>query len=223
MIYINIHKHGPAQANEWAIQSIYNNFENPPNAIFSAGIHPWYIYNDWEKSIVQIEKMAAYKNFIAIGECGLDSVKASSNMHLASSNMHLQEQVFETQINLANKIEKPLIIHSVKTTDRILHLLKKNKVWVPVIFHGFNGSFEMAKQIIKNGHFLTFGESVTREKIRAYLPNISLEHIFLETDSSQKSIAEIYSSMAIIKNIPEEDLKVQMQQNLQKVFNIELF
>ncbi len=215
MKYINIHRHGPAESDESGIENIYEHFNNPPSSFFSAGIHPWYINPDsWQSDLKKIQIIAADNNMLAVGECGLDKI--------CKTDYIFQQQVFKTQIKLANLLNKPMIIHCVRAHEDVMQILEKENSNMPVIFHGYNNSIALAKKIISKGYYLSLGYSLAKQRMASVFTLLPLHHIFLETDNSSATIKEIYQLAADIKQISIEDLSLQLQQNLKQVFNIEL-
>jgi TatD DNase family protein len=212
-LFINIHCHQIPGANEKAIQNKYNNFHevgNPGN--YSIGLHPWYVHPDsWKLEMISLKKWCAHKNVIAIGECGLDKV--------CTTDFPLQQEVFIEQIQFANEIRKPLILHCVRAYEELLHLLDGRLVKVPVIFHGFaKQSLPLAKKIISRGHFLSFGKTLQSSNMRSMLQLLPVEQIFLETDDDELSIEAVYNLAATAFSIPLESLSLQIQKNAAKVF-----
>ena len=177
---------------------------------YSAGIHPWYINKDIEEQLASLEKCTALKNVLAVGECGLDKV--------CETDFFLQQKIFSKEIQLANKIQKPIIIHCVKAFDETLHQLKNENVNVPVIFHGFNKSKELANRIIDDGHYLSFGKHLLHENLHQIFSDISLQHVFFETDDTDIEISEVYKMAAEIKNISLETLIKKIAENFNEIF-----
>jgi TatD DNase family protein len=211
---IDIHTHKPHQNDVWSIQNIHELF-NSINTLFqySFGIHPWHIdESTFKVSFEILKKESIKKNILAIGETGLD--------RLCNTPFKIQEQVFIQHILWANEIAKPLIIHCVRAYREVLFLLKEYNNHMPVIFHGFNNNEEIANLIIQNGHYLSFGKSLMNPSMEKVFSKISLKHIFLETDDSHVSIETIYQQAAKIKQIPRDQLRLQIFKNTQKVFNI---
>ena len=212
-MYINIHSHHPQQPGEWAIRSLYRDFEEsaaPGN--YSIGLHPWYIHNEnWKRDFELLKRFSENTNVLAIGECGLD--KACSTAY------HLQEAVFIAQLLWANENGKPLIIHCVRAYEEILNLLKKHKNRVPVLFHGFNKNSTLAGRIISEGHWLSFGKALFSPDMRNVFSNVPSEKIFLESDDATISIKSLYEQAAEIKKISLDKLSLQLEKNVQTVFN----
>ncbi|MEQ1800128.1 MAG: TatD family hydrolase, partial [Lacibacter sp.] len=113
ILFINIHSHLPAAPHEWTVQNLYQHFEHvavPGN--YSTGLHPWYLNE--EPIIADIEglkKWSAQPNVLAIGECGLDRA--------CRTDFRLQKDIFLKQVQWANELQKPLIIHCVKAHEDV--------------------------------------------------------------------------------------------------------
>ena len=209
MQYINIHTHHQPQADELAIQNLYKDFEQTKSkGFYSIGLHPWYITADWKNEFEQLKHYASHQHVKAIGECGLDK--------LADTDLELQQEVFVQQIQLANQINKPLLIHCVKAYDEVLLQLKQAQV--PAVFHGFNKSKELALQIIKAGHYLSFGKALLQPQMQEVLRIVPKERFFLETDDASVSIEMLFKTAAAIFSIDEESLSLQLEKNAQHFF-----
>jgi TatD DNase family protein len=208
-MFLNVHTHKNAAAN--SIESHYSGFEAvPPAGYHSVGLHPWYIKQQWNNEFEKLKAIATQKNIAAIGECGLDKI--------CPTDFALQQTVFTAQIQLANKINKPLIIHCVKAFDEVLHLLQQQQNIVPVIFHGFNKSAALAQQLIHKGSYLSFGKALQQPRMQAVLKLLPVNKIFLETDDAAVPIEEIYHLAAQTLQIDINALSLQLQKNANAVF-----
>ncbi len=172
----------------------------PKSKPISVGLHPWYAkLETLDLQMKYLNVLASQDNVKLIGECGLDKLKGES---LAN-----QIIILKRQIELAEKLNKPLIIHCVKAFDELISLKKKLKIKVPIIIHGFNKNEELGLQLINQGFWLSFGEAVLNEKSRLLNLIQKTNHFFLETDDSTKSIEEIYHAVAEIKKCSINELK----------------
>lgn len=179
-----------------------------PESIFSAGIHPQSITIGVEDEFLWLKEISKLSNCAAIGECGLDG--------LVDVEEKLQEVVFERQIYLANEIKKPLIIHCVRRFSRLIHFRKLSKV--PMIVHGFNKRKTIGDDLLKDDFYLSFGKSVLYNvNLQEFLKEFPLDRLFLETDSADFQIVELYQKVASLKNIEPEDLLKIVKQNLQNI------
>lgn len=207
---IDIHTHNNTASGYRAIHNRYEGFGAiPANGFFSAGLHPWYIDADgWQEQFRLLEQALHHNNVVAVGECGLDKI--------CKTDFALQQLVFIKQVELANSLQKPLVIHCVKAYDAVLTILQQARV--PVIFHGFNKNAVLAKQLISKGYYLSFGRALEQQRIRELLRQLPLEKIFLETDDAPVDIAAIYTLAAGALEIDINTLSLQLQKNAAGVF-----
>lgn len=183
--------------------------EEIPATNFSVGIHPQDIAEkNYPQQLEWVKEVSLQKNCLAVGECGLDAC--------IEIPQFLQEKIFEIQIEWANTIRKPIIIHNVKRNSEIIKLGKKADV--PMIIHGFNKNQNLAKLFLENGFYLSFGKAVLHNvSLQETLRKFPLEKLFLETDDADFDIAELYYKVAEIKDISAEDLHEKILQNLEKI------
>lgn len=215
-LYINIHTHWPPKQQEWALQNLYKNFDSPDlPAFFSAGLHPWYLAKEtWRGELEQVQKLLPGNRMLALGEAGLDKI--------CETDYTLQKEVFIAQLALANQVKKPLIIHCVRAYDDIMQLLDTHRNKVPVIFHGFNKGLALAEKLVSKGYYLSFGKDLQRPHMHEVFSSIPFNRIFLETDDAGITIEAVYEKAAAIRHISAEEVSLQLKQNLQTVFNINL-
>lgn len=185
------------------------------SAVFvSIGVHPWFIERQNITEAMQtLTRMARQARVLAIGECGLDKCIATP--------LARQIEVFIAQIELAETLGKPLIIHCVKAFNELLHIKKTRKLTLPWIIHGFNAHPAVAAELIKQGCYLSFGKALLndRSQAREALKQMSLERAFLETDAAENlSIGEIYAAAAKMTGLPIPALQQQIFKNFKRVF-----
>ena len=114
---------------------------------------------------------------VAIGEIGLD-------YHYDNTDKEKQIMVFRRQLDIANKYNKPIIVHSRDSIQDTYNILKQYKVKGSI--HCFSGSVEMAREFIKLGYKLGIGGIITYKNaktIKEVVRDIDLSYILLETDS----------------------------------------
>lgn len=154
------------------------------DASYALGIHPWYCHKTWQKEIEQLTKLIEVyqhnKRLVAIGECGLDAVKAAKS----SEAWQWQLACFEAQIKLAKRYQLPLILHSVKAHNEMITLLRK---YAPIhgVIHGFYGGIELAKQYLDCGLKLGIGHLLLNEraeKLQSVICHLPLTSFIIETD-----------------------------------------
>lgn len=211
-MFLNIHTHHRQIDGKWSIQNLHKNFElaEQPGK-FSIGLHPWFIEADsWKEQMATIEKLCYNKHVLAIGECGLDKV--------CDKAFNLQQEAFIAQIQLANKMNKPLIIHCARAWQEVLELLDSNHNHMPVIFHGFNKNLQLARQILVHGYYLSFGKALQHEREQQLLDAIPVNQIFFETDDAELPIEMVYELAASALKIDINSLCLQIKKNAAVVF-----
>lgn len=185
-----------------------NLFEQPTTELFSAGIHPKDVTGNDNKAMNWLYEVSASKKCFAIGECGLDGILYVDDV--------LQSEMFSRQIELANKIRKPLIIHCVRRFSQLLHYVPLSEV--PMVVHGFNKKDEVAKQLLSKGFMLSFGVALLHHvSLQQTFKETPPEKIFLETDDSETDIAIVYKKAAEIRKISVDALQSQILQNFEKL------
>lgn len=219
MFYYDIHTHQlPEVPENMAIvntiigetdfDSLSKKIQKNPT-LLSAGIHPWYIYNVREQ-MGYLEAIIAYPSVIAIGEAGLDK--------LAQTSQDIQMEAFLKQASLAEKINKPLIIHCVKAWEELIAARKTIKPNTPWIIHGFRGNGELAKQLISQGFYLSFGGYFNAEALEAAWPS----RLFAETDDKEIDIRIVYQQLAASLQISIEEFASVIEKNVCKTFPLSL-
>lgn len=203
--FLDIHTHKPIrEQGVVAIQSLSLTESTflamPKTKPISIGIHPWYgKLEELPKNMKYLNVLARQGNVKLIGECGLDKLKGEA--------IDSQLQMLETQIALAEELQKPLILHCVKAFDELIALKKRLQPGVPMIIHGFNKKQEMAQQLVNQGFYLSFGAAVLKSEEVALALEETDAPFFLETDEGEVDIKEIYTKVAEIKKITVDQLK----------------
>lgn len=131
-----------------------------------------------------------------------------------------QITIFEWQIDLSEALQKPIILHDVKSHNEILALRKKHKAKQPWILHGFNGTEQDIWQLTGRGLYLSVGESLlhSERKIAKSLKNMPLEMLFLETDMAEVGIEMIYEAAAKLLEMDLSVLQRLLFANFAQVF-----
>jgi TatD DNase family protein len=203
-LYFNTHTHYPEP---FGIQNIIFGKENallshPTEALFSVGVHPWYIFENinW----AEFEAMAEQKNVVAIGECGLDKA--------IKTDINLQKSVFIAQIRIAERLQKPVIVHCVKAYNEVLSIIKQEKPQIPLILHGFNKNLSVAKMFFDYDVYFSFGTNILKENTDGVLLKtiFAQSKLLLETDAQPTSISDIYSRAAELIGIKDEQLQKEL-------------
>ena len=150
---------------------------------FSAGLHPWDVTGHDEESFRILDSLLSRPDVLAIGECGLDSLRGPSP--------EIQEKAFIRQFELSESHSKPMILHVVREFDRIIRLKKTLKPVQKWLIHGFRGGPEQAGQLLGCGFYLSFGFTARNDTLRT-VPHGSL---LAETDG-KCDICSVISGIA---------------------------
>jgi TatD DNase family protein len=165
----------------------------------AVGIHPTDAETFSEKDIDELFKLAEHEKVIAIGEVGLDYYWVKE-----PEKQYHQKRVFNYQVQIADALNKPLVIHLRELNDAtegpvFNDLFEIMEYWftkwlylnhplglVPGVLHSFNGSLTLAAKALKVGFFLGITGPVTypkNENHREMIKNLPLNHLLIETDS----------------------------------------
>jgi TatD DNase family protein len=213
MEFFNFHTH--QFTNQPNILELVNQYPQEFDAsipFYSIGIHPWYIKEDQiDADLKIIEEKLQTKNCLALGECGLDK----------RIEIPLEEQilVFEKQLALAEKYKKPVVIHCVAAFQEVIAIKKKLKISVPMIIHGFSKNTQIAEQLIKAGFYISFGKYLLRNpELKSVFLNVPNDRFFLETDTIEEGITQVYDLALEYKNITIKELQSIISSNFAVVF-----
>jgi TatD DNase family protein len=153
--------------------------ENPDTVFLMMGLHPTSVKENYLEELIHVKNWIDKRNFYAIGEIGID-------LYWDKSFLTQQQEAFKTQIKWAKEKNLPIVIHCRNAFDEIFEILEAEKANdLRGIFHCFTGTLEQAKQAISYNMKLGIGGVATFKngKIDAFLHEIDLKHIVLETDS----------------------------------------
>ena len=216
-------------------QQSFHLFKDHKNIHTIAGLHPWFI-SKLERPDNITEFQTALRNFIinhqsiAIGECGLDK--------MIDEAFSTQIALFKAQLDIANELDLPIVIHHRKTHQETLQLLKAAKPSKGGVIHAFSGSYDIAKQYCDLGFKLGIGGTITyprANKTREAIKKLPLEALLLETDApdmpingkqgernSPEYLPSILSALSDLLKIKLDIIAKETTNNAQKLFNLQL-
>lgn len=190
----------------------------------SVGLHP----NDNVDEVFDVakyEELARDPKVVAVGECGLDYY------HTDGAG---QKERFLQQIELAEKVQKPLIIHCRDAHDDLLAMFATKMPSVPVIIHFFTGSGELAQKYLALGCYLSFPGPITYTDMYDESVRLTpLDKLLIETDSPFAApvpnrgkrnepayVLEVVKKIAVIKGISEEEVASAAVTNATQIFKL---
>lgn len=186
------------------------------------GLHPENIEEDFDYTIFD----NLDKKIVGIGEIGLD-------YHYTKDNKDKQIEVFERHLDIAEKLNLPVVIHSREAAGDTLEILKRHHNFG--VIHSYSGSLEMAREYIKLGFVLGVNGVVTFKNcnLKDTLKNIDMNSIVLETDSpyltpvpfrgTQNNPGKMMNTarfVADIYGVSLSELAEITNQNIKRIFDI---
>ncbi|MGD2245115.1 MAG: TatD family hydrolase [Candidatus Aminicenantes bacterium] len=203
------------------------------NIIASAGVHPHNAKHFTRDSVTQIQGLAREKKIHAVGEIGLD-------FHYSFSSPDLQIEAFRRQLNVAQDLDLPVIIHSREAASDIINCIQEERFARGGVLHCFTEDMNFAKRMVDENFLISFSGIVTFPKaheLREVARKLPLTDLLVETDSpfltpapyrgkitrnEPKYVTEIAQFVADLKNISRDDFFVRTTQNFTSLFGIEL-
>jgi len=202
--------------------------KNYPNQCYAMmGLHPCYVKENYKDELKLISSWFEKRDFIAVGEIGLD-------FYWDRTFEKLQYEAFEYQLQLARKYNIPVAIHMRDSIDETLELLENYKD-ITGVLHCFSGNLSQAQKAIDLGFLLGIGGVLTfkNSQLIEVVKNISLETLLLETDAPYLApvpkrgkvnephfIKYIVEKISEIKGVTEDEIIHQTNKNTLKLFKI---
>ena len=166
---------------------------------------------------------------VAIGEIGLD-------YHWNKENKELQKLAFIKQIELANELKLPIVIHSRKAAEDTIQVLKQHEVVCKGVFHCCSLKDELLKEALKLGFYISFAGPITFKNSKNVEDVINLvpnDRILIETDSpylspeplrgsrnDPRNVKYVAQKIAQIKNVSLEEIAKITYQNAEKIYEV---
>ena len=197
----------------------------------SCGVHPLDL-DDEPFDFERLLRLAADPKVVAIGETGLD-------YYYSAENKSLQQAVFTQQIDIANQLNKPVIVHTRSAREDTIALLKQHHAEkCGGVLHCFTENWAMAKQALDLGFYISISGIVTfknAEDLREVVRKIPLDRLLVETDSPYLApvpyrskqnqpayVREVCEYVATLKGISLEDCAKITTRNFEQLFKIQL-
>jgi TatD DNase family protein len=191
------------------------------------GLHPCYVKEDYKESLSVVGEWLEKRRFAAVGEVGLD-------FHWDTTYVKEQYDAFHIQTEWAKQYGLPLVIHSRKSTEESISLVREHQDGrLQGIFHCFSGTVDQARRIIELGFLLGIGGVVTYKNggLEPVIREFGLEHVVLETDAPYLSpvpfrgernepsyLKYVAERLAGITGMRVEEVAEQTTKNADRVF-----
>ncbi len=180
-----------------------------------------------EKVLAEFEELARSSKVVAVGEIGLDFFRMQNSKEV-------QISALEQQLRFAEKLGKPVIIHSREANEDIFKILDQFKL--RGVFHCFGGDWNFAQEVLERGFFIgltgivSFPKATNTHEVAKKAP---LEKLLIETDAPflapQKFrgkrcepafVAEVAEAIAELRGISVEEVAEKTTQNAEELFGI---
>jgi TatD DNase family protein len=193
----------------------------------SCGVHP--LNQEETYQTAQLLKLADAPNVVAVGETGLD-------YFYAKETQQIQQKSFAQHIEVANQLKKPLIIHTRGAQEDTIAIMDEYGAdKAGGVFHCFTEEWEMAKQGIERGFYISISGIVTfrnASQLRDVVKKVPLERLLVETDSPYLApvpyrgqqnqpayVREVAEFVADLKGVSVEVLAEQTSNNFFNLFD----
>lgn len=207
---------------------------------FSVGLHPEEVNKknfgapDNVNPIDEIEKIISNKKCVAIGEIGLDYHYMEEKPKTKNQKLK-QKKLFISQLELAKRYNKPVIIHNRESVDDLYSILKDYKL--KGVIHCFSENLDWANKFIELDYYISFNGIITFKNcgndLIEVVKNIPLERILIETDApfltpvpfrgklnKPEYVRFVAERIAELRNISVEEVVKITDNNCNKLFNI---
>ena len=155
--------------------------ETFPNVYAVVGVHPVDAVKTNLDDLIEIEKMLSHPKVVALGEIGLDYYWIKD-----AAEREREHTFFIEQINIANKHQKPIVIHMRDATEDTYQVLLNHKPIMGGVLHSFSSSSEMALKFVKLGMHIGLGGPVTylnAKEPKEVAKVVPSDRLLLETDA----------------------------------------
>lgn len=220
--------------------------ETYPYVYAAVGVHPDEVAELDEEKFQDLEKMAQHERCVAIGEIGLDY--HGYDRFPDKPSKELQLHWFRRQLDLAIRLQKPVVIHSRNAAQDTMEIMRTAHAegLQDAIIHCFSYSKDVALQYTDMGFFIGFGGVLTYEgqkKVTKALQAIPLDRIVMETDcpyltplplrqegqgrgeyvrNTSLSLPLVRDKMAELLDLPAQEVERLTWENAHRVYRIGL-
>lgn len=200
---------------------------HPDHCFPMMGLHPCSVNADFEEALALVENWWERRDFVAVGEIGLD-------YYWSTDFVKEQKTAFREQCRLAQRKDRPIVIHARDSIDDLIALVAEEQQGnLRGVFHCFTGTQKQAQQIIDLGFFLGLGGVLTFKNsgVDKAIADIDLTHFVLETDAPYLSptphrgkrnesayIPLVAQKLAAVKGCSLEEVAQTTTANAQKLY-----
>ncbi len=216
------------------------------NVFTSIGLHPSNIDSEFLKSMEDLKQtegalekdfdydkykeLTRSKSVVAIGECGLDYLHKPKGTAKKELFKEEQKRIFEKQLDLAEELGLPVIIHCRSAFDDLYSILSKRKI--KGVLHCFTGTKEEVERFLSLGLYFGINGIIFKIDSEEAIRNIPLDRILLETDcpylsppmfeerNNPLSLKYVIEEISRIKGVPIKEIEEITYKNTKNLFGI---
>ncbi len=206
--------------------TVKNYAEKYPYIYFTAGIHPECVEDTPQDYLEKIQEYLRHPKCVALGEIGLD--------YHWDMPRDLQKKIFVEQLELAQKLDVPVVIHDREAHGDVMDILRKYKP--KGLLHCFSGSVELMREVIKLGMSISLGGTVTFKNARHSVEcasEVPMDRLLLETDApylspvphrgkrnDSRNIIYVADKIAEIRGLTTQEVLEITTQNAKNLYGI---
>lgn len=228
-------------------KTVQNLFLRHPTKIFTGvGIHPHQVttyvqsgddvFDLLHRDIEQIRSLGKSDGVVAIGECGLDYFRLPDEPSRRGKIIELQKDLFRLQLDIANDLDLPVIVHIRDSYEDAAELLAIAQLKRKGVIHCYEGLWPVTESILALGFYAGFTANITypkKDAIHEVIKKIPLDRIVLETDSpflspqvrrgkrnDPRSVQDVARKIAELKGVSEREVLIQTTKNAITLFSL---
>lgn len=196
----------------------------------TCGISPNDIEDYSDENLKIVEELSKNSKVVAIGEIGLD-------YYWNKENKDKQKELFIKQIEIANRLQKPIVIHNRDAYIDTISILREHPVDMKGIFHCCPFNQELIKDGLNLGFYISFSGNITFKNAKSApcIELVPMDKILIETDSPYLSpepyrgkrnysgyVVHVAQKISEVKKISVEEVAKQTYENACKIFKINI-
>lgn len=196
----------------------------------AVGVHPGEVGELTQEGLARLRSLCGHEKVVAVGEIGLD-------YHYPEPAVSVQKEWFERQLELAEEVKLPVIIHSREAAKDTLDIMRAHRAGeIGGVVHCFSYAKETAREYLDMDFYFGIGGVITfknAKKLKEAVQYIPMDRILLETDSpylapephrgernSSLNLPCVAEAIAELKGISYEEVVESTERNARRLFNL---
>ncbi len=214
--------------------------ERFPSVFAAVGVHPHHAVTSPDDVTDALAEFAKHPKVVAIGEAGMDYHYLPSRMQqrpdLDAPTNASQRRVFAQQLELAARLDKPIVVHLRECADDLLELVTSYRGRLRGVFHCFSEDADVARRVVELGFHISFSGMLTFKKnaaLREVAAQLPADRVMVETDCPYMSpephrskrcepafVIHTAAALAAAHGVPVEKVARQTTENAARLFRL---